>query len=419
MLKVTLLVTVTEAYWDKPDCWFEPECFALKPGEFGPQKKGGRRPPFNRVDGLIGDGFYGYPAYYVRNHLEGRAKWDVRSYNLTVYEKFATLPVRSAASPYLLFFKPTFCGWDKLCPPLIEDLIANRQDIIWISHDLGGMKLQHPGLVVPGVTIPGELASSIFHAWRYKGQARYPHKHLLTFQGKCASKLHAKSWYMNYSVRGELNRLFNIVNSHNYGSEPRPDLPKGINYSCSVKQKGRYSSDEIRRIYYDILDSDFALVPRGDERWSFRFLEAVGAGAIPVIVADGLTLPFENLIDWEHIVVRVPERALLHMRDWRDFLPYLPTGDDKRRRYEALRYVNARYFADGDTLVRSFDLSITRYITTGQRFRWYNRARDPNYDYYADAPRVRGKVAAAAAQKTSPLKSVLAKVFWGWPGAGT
>lgn len=128
---------------------------------------------------------------YVSTLCVGRAKWDMRSFNLSVYEKFSLLPERSWKSPYLLFFKPTFCGWERLCPPLIEHLIKNRTDIIWVGHDLGGLKLHYPGLVVPGITIPGELASSIYHAWRYKGKPRYPHKNFLTFQGKCASRNHA------------------------------------------------------------------------------------------------------------------------------------------------------------------------------------------------------------------------------------
>lgn len=82
--------------------------------------------------------------------LTGRAKWDARMYNLTVFEKFAMLPERSWKSPYLLFFKPTFCGWERICPPIVENLINNRTDIIWVGHDLGGMKLHHPGLLVPG-----------------------------------------------------------------------------------------------------------------------------------------------------------------------------------------------------------------------------------------------------------------------------
>lgn len=181
---------------------------------------------------------------------------------------------------------------------------------------------------------------------------------------------------MNYSVRGELNRIFNIVNKQNFGWEPRPGLPKGINFSCSGRQKGRFSSEERRRMYDDILDTDYAIVPRGDERWSFRFLEAIGAGAVPVIVADGLTLPLAHLIDWENIVVRIPEAAVLQMKDFRDFLPWLPTGAELRVRYEAVRQLNARYFADGDTLVWAFKFAITRYIETGQRFKWRNRVEN-------------------------------------------
>lgn len=73
---MTLLVSrdgVSRRNWDKPDCWFEADCFKLKEGEFGPQIRGSRRPPLNRADGLIGDTYFGYPAFYVRNHLQGFA----------------------------------------------------------------------------------------------------------------------------------------------------------------------------------------------------------------------------------------------------------------------------------------------------------------------------------------------------------
>lgn len=279
--------------------WADPSCFELKRGQFGPQRRGPDgwqiRPRYPG-NSLVADTRFGYPAFYVRDFLEGEEKF-IRGYNLTVYEKFKRLPVRTHLSPYLLFFKPTFCGDDGIaCPRLIEDLVKKRNDIIWVGHDLDGMRLGRPGYTLPGITIPGELGSTITYAWRYRGRPKHPHKHYLTFQGKCPSRQHAAQWHMNYSVRGELNRLFNEVNEDNFGSNPRKGLPNGVKYVCVDRQKGRVSSDkEVNRRYHDILDTDYALVPRGDERWSFRFLEAVGAGAIPVVVADGLSLPYDNV----------------------------------------------------------------------------------------------------------------------------
>jgi hypothetical protein len=46
-------------------------------------------------------------------------------------------------------------------------------------------------------------------------------------------------------------------------------------------------------------------VPHGHGRWNHRFSEVIAAGAIPVVIADGLILPFSQLIDWRHAAVRV------------------------------------------------------------------------------------------------------------------
>ncbi|KAJ8605951.1 hypothetical protein CTAYLR_010799 [Chrysophaeum taylorii] len=319
-------------------------------------------------DAIITDTYWGLPAFYLRNHLVGREKWDLRGVALHAFEKFATLPERRWDSPYLFFFKPTFCGWGYECPPLVENLVRNRTDIIWVGHDLTGMKLDVPGHALPGITIPGELASTIYHAWRYRGRRRYPHAHYLTFQGKCPSKLHAREWYMPYSLRGEMNRLFNVVDHQNYGNVPRPGRPGGINFTCIEKQRGRFSSDEIVQSYDALLDTVFALIPRGDERWSFRFLEAVGAGAIPVIVSDGLTLPFENVIDWEDIVVRIPEDLVVRMDTYADLLPLLPQNQSEiERRHRRLVRVNDGWLKDGDVIKDTFRLSIKTYLDTKQR----------------------------------------------------
>lgn len=58
-----------------------------------------------------------------------------------------------------------------------------------------------------------------------------------------------------------------------------------------------------------IKQSRFSLVLRGDHRWSWRLAEVIAAGAIPVILSDGLSLPFENLFNWDGLSIRLPEIA--------------------------------------------------------------------------------------------------------------
>jgi hypothetical protein len=55
-----------------------------------------------------------------------------------------------------------------------------------------------------------------------------------------------------------------------------------------------------------IIESDFVLAPKGDGNYSNRFLETLSLGRIPVLIDTDAVLPFEDRIDYEKIMVRVP-----------------------------------------------------------------------------------------------------------------
>lgn len=62
--------------------------------------------------------------------------------------------------------------------------------------------------------------------------------------------------------------------------------------------------------YYDLLnESLFAIVPRGDTHFSYRLLEALSFGCIPIILSDGWVLPFDRTIPWRQMSLHVPEAA--------------------------------------------------------------------------------------------------------------
>ena len=54
-------------------------------------------------------------------------------------------------------------------------------------------------------------------------------------------------------------------------------------------------------------NADFAFVPRGDALFSYRLLEAMSFGCIPIILSDNWVLPFHRLIDWSSCVLRPRE----------------------------------------------------------------------------------------------------------------
>lgn len=62
--------------------------------------------------------------------------------------------------------------------------------------------------------------------------------------------------------------------------------------------------------YTDILRSTkFALAPRSDNKFSYRFTKVLSAGAIPVCHGDHYVLPFRpELFDWDKCAILLPEK---------------------------------------------------------------------------------------------------------------
>lgn len=63
-----------------------------------------------------------------------------------------------------------------------------------------------------------------------------------------------------------------------------------------------------QQVYTDLIArSRFSVAPRGHDIFSYRLLEVMAGGAIPVILADDWVLPFSELLDWSEFSLSVAE----------------------------------------------------------------------------------------------------------------
>ncbi|KAL4282356.1 hypothetical protein GQ457_03G043570 [Hibiscus cannabinus] len=100
--------------------------------------------------------------------------------------------------------------------------------------------------------------------------------------------------------------------------EVHPKNVSGKFYSKRVRTEiwRRYKGD--KRFYLqrhrfagyqsEIVRSVFCLCPLGWAPWSPRLVESVALGCVPVIIADGIRLPFPSVVNWAEISLTVAER---------------------------------------------------------------------------------------------------------------
>ena len=102
--------------------------------------------------------------------------------------------------------------------------------------------------------------------------------------------------------------------------------------------------------YKDLLtNTRFGAVVRGDTFYSYRFLEVMSAGAIPVILSDRWALPFHEVLDYESFAILAREQDVGKLID---SLRAIPDERACQMRKEARR-VYAQHFATFDAQVET------------------------------------------------------------------
>ncbi len=65
----------------------------------------------------------------------------------------------------------------------------------------------------------------------------------------------------------------------------------------------------------ELSNAIFCPQPGGIAGWSFRVQDAIYAGCIPLLMADGSHYPYADIIDWSKISVRVHPTDLDHIEE--------------------------------------------------------------------------------------------------------
>jgi len=69
-----------------------------------------------------------------------------------------------------------------------------------------------------------------------------------------------------------------------------------------VSQKIDYTS------FIDVVSkSKFTLCPKGSGLSSYRFFESMFLGSVPVLIADQVILPYNDFLDYDKMIIRIPE----------------------------------------------------------------------------------------------------------------
>lgn len=96
-------------------------------------------------------------------------------------------------------------------------------------------------------------------------------------------------------------------------------------------------------------NSIFAFVPRGDANFSYRLLEVMSFGCIPVILSDGWVLPFDRVLHWNTFSLSFGS----------DAIPMIPgvlgslSGNEISGRFKEVQRIYEAHFKDLDCIVET------------------------------------------------------------------
>lgn len=123
------------------------------------------------------------------------------------------------------------------------------------------------------------------------------------------------------------------------------DMCKEHNYTrrCSVITEKIFSYPEI------LMKSTFCLIFRGERMGQFVLLEAMAANCIPVIIMDGVTMPFNEVLDWKRAAIFIMEDFLHTLKHVINQI----SGDKIMEMRRQIQFLYKKYFKDLNSIVET------------------------------------------------------------------
>lgn len=248
-------------------------------------------------------------------------------------DAFLKLAQRTPERPWLV---KTLKGSEK-----VQAVFKNRTDFLAMNYDLRD-SMDKSAEPLRGITI---APHNYFNGHRSKIDDT--REFFITFQGRKTSKL-----------RHELHDAFNKHRLYK--------LFKNISVETVMDRMWNVKQQTGDHKFNMKMNSVYVLLPKGDDRWSLRFSETIGAGAIPVILADGLTLPYENTIDWSKAAIRLPNDF---GKNADDIMKHLPSDEATIMKMRKEVYeINRKYFVNPDARADTMLVEAAAMVKKGGKY---------------------------------------------------
>lgn len=208
--------------------------------------------------------------------------------------------------------------------------ILSMKNVYFFTFDLRDHILTDDNIKpLQGVTIPSPYKYENY----ILNNSNNTKKYIFSFKGNC----NQHGYYNSCGIRQKLKNLCKNNDTQ---------------YKFLYEDTTDRNISRDRKIYMNILaESTYGLVLHGDGRWSHRLIEVMGSGAIPILVSDGLTLPFEQIINYENALIKINEKEVFACNTVSDFIKLLPENDIMEQYKNNARNIYNNFFYSNKTIM--------------------------------------------------------------------